>query len=103
LRNYETGLDPNEFFLKAKVEPNQVLPIFRDPWCFGYVTRTEGSDLEMISKSNGMHTAQRLLHWFISGLTNFTLKGMVDVNSSDGKKFLWAMKSTDVFFTTGNT
>lgn len=84
-KNFEPGLDAIKYFLVANVEPDHVFPISRDPWGFGYMTRTKGQNLEIFTKSNGLHVGQWLLFWVIGGLANFLLKRMVDPSSNDGR------------------
>jgi hypothetical protein len=101
-RNFEQGLDPIKYFLVANVEPDHVFPISRDPWDFGYMTRTERPNFEIFSRPINLHMGQWLLFWTIGGLANFLLKRMVDPSSNDGKDLLWAMTSTNILFTTEN-
>jgi len=101
-KNIETGLQAIKYFVVANFEPDHVFPVSRDPWGFGYMTRTEGPDFEISKKSNALHIGKWLLFWVIGGLANFLLKRMVDPSPSDGKDLLWAMTGTNVFFTLEN-
>ncbi|KAJ4363528.1 hypothetical protein N0V83_009823 [Neocucurbitaria cava] len=55
---------------------------------FGYMTRAEGPNFEMFSKSNGLHIGQWLLFWIIGELANLLLKRMINPSSNDGTDLL---------------
>jgi hypothetical protein len=91
-----------KYFLIANFESDHIFPLSRDPWGYGYMTRTKEPNFQTSRKSNGLQVGQRLLFWIMSGASNFLIKQIVDPSTNDGNDLLWAMLSTNVLFTMEN-